>query len=224
MDLKLLDKVASASVLIIGLTGGIGSGKSTAARYFSALGTPVIDADEIARELVIPGHSALNKIVAQFGPTILTRQGTLDRAALRRIVFAKPQQRQALEAILHPPIYQEMRRRISQLEAPYCILCIPLLVESPADSLVDRILVIDSTPDLQRQRTIARDGISAAEFAVIEHAQADRGQRLAAADEVITNNGSQTDLRRYVEKIHHKYLKLAAKHSEPEQKKPDKRL
>jgi len=211
-------------VLIIGLTGGIGSGKSTVARCFSALGTPVIDADEIAHELVTPGSPALKTILTRFGPAILTRRGELDRAELRQIIFDEPQQRRALEAILHPLIYQEMHRRISRIDAPYCILCIPLLVETRADAPVERILVIDSPPELQRLRTMARDGLSAAEFSAIAQSQASREQRLAVADDLIVNNNGREALRRQVEALHRKYLEMAANPVADQQGKPGKDL
>ena len=146
-------------MLIIGLTGGIGSGKSTVAEYIAQLGVPVIDSDRISRELVVPGSPALGEIAAAFGPEMILEDGTLDRSRLRRQVFADPQQRRRLEAILHPRIYAEMRRRIQALDTPYCVLVIPLLLETGATAMVDRVLVVDAPESLQRQRVKRRGGM-----------------------------------------------------------------
>src|SRR5690606_24299131 len=173
------------TMLIIGLTGGIGSGKSAVAERFAARGVPVLDADLIAREVVEPGTPGLAQVVEVFGPEVLDPQGRLDRARLGRRVFGAPERRRRLEASLHPLIYAEMRERVRRLAAPYCILVIPLLIETGQTDLVDRVLVVDAPPELQYQRVAARDGRSPAEIEAILRAQASRETRLAAADDVI---------------------------------------
>ncbi len=200
-------------MLKIGLTGGIGSGKSAAAREFAALGVPVIDTDRIARELVTPGSPLLDRIAEHFGPDILTAAGALDRAALRRHVFADPAARQRLEAILHPPILAEMQRRAEAETAPYVILVIPLLAETGAAGLVDRVLVVDVPEDLQRQRVAARDNLTDAEIDAILAAQCKRDARLKIADDIIDNSGELAALRARVHELHEKYLTLATRRS-----------
>lgn len=200
-------------MLKIGLTGGIGSGKSTVADYFAELGVPVIDADKIARELVEPGQPALAAIVKIFGRGMLDSNGRLDRARLRALVFDDIDRRKQLEAILHPLIRAGMRARAAALDAsgvPYCILCIPLLLETGQTDLADRILVVDVPETLQYQRVRARDGLPDAQIAAIIAAQAGREQRLAAADDVIVNEGDLADVRRRVMEMHRRYLALAA--------------
>lgn len=200
-------------MLKIGLTGGIGSGKTTVANYFAALGVPVIDADQIARELVNPGQPALQAIVNAFGPAVLDRAGHLDRARLRAMVFgadADPGQRPLLESILHPLIRAEMQRRAQVIIAPYELLSIPLLVEGGRVDQVGRILVIDAPEALQYQRVRQRDKVSSdAEITAILHAQASRQQRLAVADDVIVNDGDLEKLRQQVLALHQVYQKLA---------------
>ncbi|HWQ95267.1 MAG TPA: dephospho-CoA kinase [Gammaproteobacteria bacterium] len=192
----------------VGLTGGIGSGKSTVAGLFAKLGTPVLDADVIARELVIPGTSALACIVEAFGADILTAQGTLDRPRLRRIIFSDPARRKALEAILHPPIRAAMRERVAKLAGPYCVLCIPLLLETGQETEVDRILVVDTPHSLQYRRVMARDGLSAAEAAAILRAQIGWRERLARADDVIVNDKGFAELERRVSELDRLYRNL----------------
>jgi len=197
-------------MLKIGLTGGIGSGKTTVSDCFASLGVPVIDADKIAHGLTTPGQPALQDIVSAFGPDILNDDGQLDRARLRAIVFNNAARRKQLEDILHPLIRARMRRHIADIEAsstPYCILCIPLLLETGQTDLVDRILVVDTPEDLQYQRVSARNGLPDAEIAAIIHAQAGREQRLAAADDIIVNNGGFEELRQQVLELHQRYLK-----------------
>lgn len=192
----------------VGLTGGIGSGKSSAARYFAELGAPVVDADVIARELVTPGQPALARIVEIFGAAILNADGTLDRARLRGIVFEDTARRKQLEAILHPLIRGEMEARVARLSAPYCILCIPLLLETDA-ARVDRILVVDAPHYLQYLRTMTRDGLSAREVAAVLRAQIGFRERLARADAVIVNDRDQAHLRAQVEQLHRCYQQEA---------------
>lgn len=192
----------------VGLTGGIGSGKSSAAHYFAELGAPVVDADVIARELVAPGQPALAHIVKVFGSAILNPDGTLDRARLRGIVFEDTARRKQLEAILHPLIREEMEARVARLSAPYCILCIPLLLETDA-ARVDRILVVDAPHYLQYLRTMTRDGLSAREVAAVLRAQIGFRERLARADAVIVNDRDQAHLRAQVEQLHRRYQQEA---------------
>jgi dephospho-CoA kinase len=194
----------------VGLTGGVGSGKSTVAGLFAKLGTPVLDADVIARELVIPGAPALAHIVEAFGADILTAQGTLDRPRLRRIIFSDPARRKALEAILHPPIRAAMHERVTKLAGPYCVLCIPLLLETGQETEVDRILVVDTPHSLQYRRVMARDGLSAAEAAAMLRAQIGWRERLARADDVIVNDKGLAELERRVSELDRLYKELAA--------------
>lgn len=196
-------------MLIIGLTGGIGSGKSTALKRFVELGVPVIDADDIARELVLPGRPGLKRIIAEFGTDVLTDEGLLDRARLRKIVFDNSQKRKALEAILHPLIRAEMRRRAENINVPYCVFCIPLLVETGQSGTVDRVLVIDSKEELRYQRIKRRDGLPDEQIKAILAAQATSEDRLAVADDVIVNNEDAGEINRQVDKLHQKYLELA---------------
>lgn len=199
----------------VGLTGGIGSGKSTAAKIFSELGVPVIDADIIARELVEPGQPAFAEIVAAFGSKILNEHGMLDRARLRRLVFASEELKTRLEMILHPRILHEMHHQAAQFTAPYCILVIPLLVETAQENSIDRILVIDVPDAVQRHRVKARDRLSDTEVDAILQTQCPRAVRLAAADEVIVNDADLAALRSQIERCHQKYLSLASGHLPP---------
>lgn len=196
-------------MLKIGLTGGIASGKSAAAEVFAGLGVPVIDTDVIARELVAPGSEALAEIVRAFGPEMLTPAGGLDRARLRRRVFADAEARARLEAILHPRIRAALLARLETLDAPYVVVVIPLLVEAGWQDLVDRVLVIDAPETLQRERVMRRDGLSAAEADAMLAAQADRATRCAAADDRVVNDGNLDDLRADIENLHGHYLALA---------------
>lgn len=196
-------------MLAVGLTGGIGSGKSRVSDAFARLGVPVIDTDIIARELVAPGQPALDEIRAAFGDAVFTAEGELDRRALRQRIFSQPDQRRKLEAILHPRIRAEVRRQIAALSAPWVLIVIPLLLESGQGDLVQRVLVVDAPVELQRARTTQRDRISEEEVDRILAAQLSREQRLAAADDVIVNDGSLADLQQQVEKHYHFYNRLA---------------
>ncbi|HFE38622.1 MAG TPA: dephospho-CoA kinase, partial [Gammaproteobacteria bacterium] len=164
-------------MLKVGLTGGIGCGKTTVSNHFKALGVPVIDADEISRELVQPGLPAYRAIVEAFGPSILTPRGELDRAGLRRLIFADTEAKLALEAILHPRIQQTISDKIKTLDSQYCIIVIPLLVETGEYSLLDRVLVIDAARELQISRTLARDKISREQVEAMLASQVDRTTR-----------------------------------------------
>jgi dephospho-CoA kinase len=193
-------------VLIVGLTGGIASGKSTATHYFETLDTPVIDADIIARQCVQPEQVALKKISTRFGTDIIDTAGQLNRAALRAIIFNDSGARQDLEAILHPLIRAEMQRQIKLLSSPYCILAIPLLIETGQTDLVDRILLIDCDEKLQYQRLRQRDNLDDKTIAAMIQAQASRQQRQAAADDIAINNGTIAELQTQLLQYHQRYL------------------
>lgn len=198
-------------MLRIGLTGGIGSGKSTVAAFFAKHAVPIIDADAIAHQLTRPGGNAIEPISKAFGADMLAPDKSIDRKRLAARVFNDPAQRVRLEAILHPMIRAEMQGAIRQLKTPYCLLVIPLLLETQQHDLVDRILVVDVDENTQLQRTQARDGRSADEIRAILAAQIERSQRLKQADDYITNNGDLTALQAQVEVLHQKYLSLATK-------------
>jgi dephospho-CoA kinase len=196
-------------MLTIGLTGGVGCGKSAVTDLFQRQGVPVIDADIIARELTAPGAPALRNVTAEFGSDILLSGGRLDRRKLRRIVFERPQARRRLEEILHPLVREEILARIGELSSPYCLVVIPLLVESDMADLVARVLVVDCEETQQIARVSARDKCSADEVRAIIATQASRQSRLAVADDVIVNAGDFNDLTREVERRHRQYLALA---------------
>lgn len=195
---------------VVGVTGGIGSGKSTVCNVFTARhGIPVIDADQVAREVVEPGTPGLAAIVAAFGAEVLGADGRLDRARLRAIVFADPARRTALEAITHPAIRQRMREQVAAVTTPYCLLGIPLLAEGGRHDLVDRVLVVDCPEALQVARVQARDNLTEAEVAAIMRTQATREARLRIADDVVLNDGDTAALAGRVDELHAMYLSLA---------------
>ncbi len=194
---------------IVALTGGIGSGKSTVANYFQEKGVPIIDADIIAREIVEPASEALKAIQAHFGDEIIQANGTLDRKALRNIVFTQPEQKQWLNALLHPLIEQETLRRFSASRAPYLIWAIPLLIENHLTHLADRILVVDVTEETQIKRTTERDNSSETVVNGIIAAQVSREVRLSYADDTINNDGDITLIPAQVDNLHRTYLRLA---------------
>jgi dephospho-CoA kinase len=212
----------------VGLTGGIGSGKSTVADCFAALGVPVIDTDVIARDLTAPGGAALEEIHAVFGETVMQADGTLDRAALRRRVFADGAARRQLEAILHPRIRQVVVDMLATLTAPYALIVIPLLVQrqdrpkgerlaaypSRVEAggyrdMLNRVLVVDCPEDVQIVRVRARSGLAYDEIKAILAAQAGRAERLAVADDIIVNTATPEALRAEVAALHQRYLALA---------------
>lgn len=194
----------------VGLTGGIGSGKSTVARCFADHGVPVIDTDAIAHDLTAPGGAALAQISTAFGTGMVRGDGTLDRDALRRCVFSDPAARRRLEAILHPPIRQAVGEALARLQATYAIVVVPLLVETGGyQDLLDRVLVVDCPEDLQIARVMARNGLALDEVKAILAAQAQRAERLARADDVILNTVSPDELRAEVEALHRRYQALA---------------
>jgi dephospho-CoA kinase len=194
----------------VGLTGGIGSGKSAVAALFAGLGILVVDSDEIAHELTRPGGVAIEPIRAAFGSGFIGTDGALDRAKMRKLVFGDPKVKKRLEAILHPLIRDEGRRRCERAESAYAILVIPLLVEGDIDrSRYQRILVVDCTEAQQIERVMRRSGLSEGEVRDILVAQATREQRLALADDVIDNRGPEAALERQVSRLNEKYLTLA---------------
>jgi dephospho-CoA kinase len=195
--------------LRVGLTGGIASGKSTAAQRFKELGVPVIDADEAARVVVEPGKPALAEIVKRFGTGVVAKNGELDRRALRTLIFGDSELRRDLESILHPRIRAHMEQSAEAAVGPYVVMAIPLLVEGGSRSRVDRILVVDVEESAQLQRVTTRDGISIEQARAILASQATRSDRLAAADDVLLNGGSLTDLRQRVDVLHARYLQMA---------------
>lgn len=196
---------------LVGLTGGIGSGKSAAADIFGELGAAVVDTDAIAHELTAPGGAAIDPIRAAFGAEVIAETGALDRAAMRRRVFADAQAKARLEGILHPMIRAEADRRSAASSAPYVVLVVPLLVESGSyRSRVQRVAVVDCPEDIQVARVMSRSGLSADEARAIMAAQASRAQRLAVADDIIDNGGALAALRPQVEALHRQYLEMAA--------------
>lgn len=197
---------------VIGLTGGIASGKSEIARHFEARGIVVVDADVIAREVVAPGTSGLAAVVARFGTDVLQSDGHLDRAALRRHVFEAPNARADLEAIVHPRVREAIERRCREAASPYVIAAIPLLAEGGgrvAYPYLARILVVDIPIELQRERLVARDGIDTALADRMIAAQATRAQRLAVADDVVMNAGGREMLDLLVGELDARYRNLA---------------
>jgi dephospho-CoA kinase len=198
-------------MLTIGLTGGIGSGKSEVARMFSQLGVPVIDADIIAHQLVQPGTEALSEITAIFGEAILTSEGTLDRAKLAGIVFNKPDMKQQLETIIHPRVREQIRAfKDAHKNDPYVMVVIPLLLETGQQDLVDRVLIVNAAEPVRIQRVQSRDGRNEEQIRSIIRNQADDAARHSAADDKIDNSGSLDDLLISVRKLHQQYKSLAA--------------
>ncbi|MCH4563654.1 dephospho-CoA kinase [Halomonas sp. EGI 63088] len=201
--------------MIIGVTGGIASGKSTVARAFAALGIPWVDADEVAREVVEPGEPALAEIAARHGRRVLLADGRLDRRALREIVFADPAERRWLESVTHPRIRERLLAHLERLQArgaPYVLLVSPLLFESGQHRLVDRSLVIDVPEALQIARTASRDEVDEAQARAILAAQMPRAERLALADDVIDNGGDEQALAAQVAELDRRYRHLAGSH------------
>ena len=196
-------------MLIIGLTGGIGSGKSTVAKHFTSLGVPVIDADSVARDVVEPGQIALTKIRERFGEQILDKQSRLDRTKLRQIIFSDPQAKSDLEAILHPIIRSRMWELAAQQTTPYVVLEIPLLIETGQYKSVDRVLVVDTPEQRQIEHVCQRDNTSPEEAQAILNAQISRHERQSKADDIISNTGTIDDLYTQVVKVHKKYLALS---------------
>ena len=196
---------------VVAITGGIGSGKTTVANQFAALGIEVVDADLIAREVVEPGTPALAAIASHFGPGILDEQGRLDRRALRERIFSDPAAKSWLNALLHPIIRSEMLRQCAAANSPYCLLVVPLLVENRLTELADRVLVIDVDEATQIERTCRRDGVSRAQAQAILASQASRTERLAMADDVLDNQSGTTEtIRARILALHETYLAFAS--------------
>ena len=193
----------------VGLTGGIASGKSTAAKFFGALGVPILDSDQVAREVVEPGQPPLERLVERFGRGILTPDGHLDRPALRNIVFSDPKARADLENLTHPAIGAAMEARSAAAGGPYQILVIPLLIEKNLGSQVNRVLVVDCEEELQIRRLHTRDGSTRAQAQAILDAQVSRSARLKAADDVIRNDADMGAVQTQVAELHARYLELA---------------
>src|SRR5262249_23172808 len=200
-----------APALLIALTGGIASGKSAVAEEFARLGVPVLDTDQIARDIVAPGSPTLGRLVAEFGPEILDSNSRLDRAHMRERVFGDPEQRRKLEAITHPAIRAELARRSAEAGGSYQIHVIPLLVETGRADAYDRVLVVDCPEAWQISRLQSRDGTSCEQAERMVDAQASREQRLDAAHDVIENTGTFEDLQRFVQMLHRNYSLLARK-------------
>lgn len=196
-------------MFVVGLTGGIGSGKTAASDRFAEHGIIVVDGDVIARQVVEPGSDALRKIVAKFGPGILHPNGELDRASLREWVFSQPEDRHWLEQVLHPLIGEEVIAQLNAANSPYVLLVSPLLVDTGQTALCDRVLVVDVPESVQIERTCLRDDNAEDMVKHIIAAQTSRENRLAAATDVIDNTGSLEDLQRQVDTLHERYLELA---------------
>jgi dephospho-CoA kinase len=195
----------------VALTGGIASGKSTVAALFAELGVPVIDLDEVAREVVAPGTALLEQVIARFGPDVRHADGTLNRRALRDMVFRDAAARRDLEALLHPAIRARAAERAATAGGPYQLIVIPLLAESGGAERYRRVLLVDCDEQLQRTRLSQRDGASAELVSAALSAQATPAARRALAHDVIRNEGSLAELRPQVRKLHEQYLQMAAK-------------
>jgi dephospho-CoA kinase len=201
---------AGARPLRVGLTGGIASGKTTVSLLFGALGVPVIDADQVSRDVVAPGTRLLAQVFENFGPELRRPDGSLDRAALRRLIFTDSRARRQLEALLHPAIRVRTELLAAKAGGQYQIHVIPLLVETHAGSQYDRVLLVDCPESLQVARLQVRDGCDPQQAQAMLASQVSRELRLAAADDVIVNDGDPAALTPNVAALHHKYLALAA--------------
>jgi dephospho-CoA kinase len=204
-----MNNAMDREMMRVGLTGGLGSGKTAAARRFIELGVPVVDADEIAHGLVAPGEPALAEIVAAFGDEILGPDGRLDRANMREKVFRDAMQRRRLEAILHPRVRRELRERSSRFIAPYCVLVVPLLIEAGMLDLVDRVVVVDADEERRVAWVMERSQLDEGEIRRIFAAQASREERLRVADDWLQNEGTLEDLRRKVDTLHARFMRIA---------------
>ena len=200
---------------VIGLTGGIACGKTTASNFFAEQGIEIIDADIAAREVVAPGEPALTEIATRFGDEVLQPDGSLDRKKMRELVFADADKRKQLEAILHPRIRQRLRKQLQQAKGPYVIFSVPLMFESGLDQLTDRVLVIDVSPEVQRQRLIERDGSSVEQANAIVNAQMPREERNSRADDIVDNSTNLDDFISQLTSIHAVYLQLANRVDNP---------
>jgi dephospho-CoA kinase len=197
------------SSYVVGISGGIGSGKTTVTDLFAKYGIDVIDADVIAREVVEPGTAALKAIIDKFGQSVVGESGYLDRAKLRTLVFNDIETKNWLNQLLHPAIRQQMLLQTQQAKSAYCLLSVPLLVENKLYEQVDRVVIVDVDEQTQLQRTLQRDKTNEQQIRAIMSAQATRQQRLVVADEVIDNNGKPDDLAKQVAQLHKRYLQFA---------------
>ncbi|MEC7865745.1 MAG: dephospho-CoA kinase [Pseudomonadota bacterium] len=195
-------------MLIIGLTGGIGSGKSVASDKFASLGITVVDADVASRTVVQPGIPALKEIESHFGPEIIAGDGQLDRTKLREIIASDAEERKWLESVLHPRIGEQITKEISESSSPYTIFVAPLLLETNSDNMCSRVLVVDVAEEVQIQRTTKRDQVLGEQIEKIVAAQMSRKERLEKADDVLENAGTIRELQDQVEELHHKYLEM----------------
>ncbi|MGF1731999.1 dephospho-CoA kinase [Photobacterium kasasachensis] len=195
--------------MVIGLTGGIGSGKTTVAERFGRYNIDIIDADIVAREVVEPGTPGLEAIVEKLGTDILLTDGTLDRSKLRQAIFDDNSLKDWLNALLHPMIREQMKADIAQATSPYCLLVIPLMVENNLQTMAHRLLVVDVSEEVQIARTRQRDQVDASHVQKILAAQASRQERLDAADDVINNNGDSNELDDAVSELHQQYLAMS---------------
>jgi dephospho-CoA kinase len=200
-------------MFVVGITGGIGSGKTAVSDRLAEHGIRVVDADLASRAVVEPGRPALAAIAEHFGDAVIAADGTLDRAALRARVFADEAERRWLEQLTHPLIAEEIRDGLESADSPYAVLVSPLLIEAGQRTFVDRVLVVDVPEDVQVARTMARDDNDEAQVRRIIAAQTDRASRLAAADDVVENDGSLETLHARVDALHARYLELAAEGS-----------
>ena len=194
--------------LKIGLTGGIGSGKSAACEIFSELGVPVIDADNITHSLVKPGMLAFKEIIKMFGNEVISSDGTLDRKIIRDTIFTNKIDRKKLEDILHPAVYREISVQVENINSKYCIISIPLLLETDASKTVDRILVIDVPRELQLKRALNRDKTNKSDIDAIIDSQISRKDRLSAADDIVDNKGDIDNLRKRIRDLHEFYSSI----------------
>lgn len=199
------------SAFVVGLTGGIGCGKSTVTELFASLGVQYVDADIVAREIVMPGTPCLAAISAHFGPDILHSNGELNRAGLRQRIFSNSADKLWLEQLLHPAIRQELLAQLAALTSPYALLVAPLLLENKLNRYVQRVLVIDLPETLQLKRAMARDNANEQQIKAIMAAQISRPQRLELADDILKNDSSIADLIPRVAALHQHYLQLAAR-------------
>ena len=195
-------------MLIIGLTGGIGSGKSVASDKFASLGITVVDADVASRTVVEPGMPALKEIESHFGPEIIAGDGQLDRTKLREIIASDAEERKWLESVLHPRIGEQITKEISESSSPYTIFVAPLLLETNSDNMCSRVLVVDVSEEVQIQRTTKRDQVLGEQIEKIVAAQMSRKERLEKADDVLENAGTIRELQDQIEELHHKYLEM----------------
>lgn len=204
------DNARPGPQLVVGLTGGIASGKSLVGAMFVKLGAALVDTDVVAREVVARGEPGLAAVAAEFGPSVLSASGELDRRALRSLVFEDESRRRKLEGLLHPLIRSRTLAKLREIEFPYALVAVPLLVETDFGELVDRILVVDAPESVQLERLMRRDAMPQPEALAMLRAQADRAARLKAAHDVIDNSGTIDATRRQVELLHGRYLELAA--------------